>query len=165
MRLLTLIRHAKSSWDYPDLTDFERPLNDRGRRDAPRMAQRLARSSKTPVLLLSSPATRAVTTARLFAEALGVDFDSVLIEPRIYEASRKNLLEVVAALPDRRSQVLLFGHNPGLSELAHTLATCPFDDLPTCAVAQLQLDIPSWNKLGPGSGKLLHYWFPKDGLD
>ena len=51
------------------------------------------------------------------------------------------------------------------SELAHTLATCPFDDLPTCAVAQLQLDIPSWNKLGPGSGKLLHYWFPKDGLD
>ena len=73
MRLLTLIRHAKSSWDYPGLTDFERPLNDRGRRDAPRMAQRLGRSCKPPLLLLSSPATRAVTTARLFAETLAVD--------------------------------------------------------------------------------------------
>ncbi|ROH91008.1 histidine phosphatase family protein [Stagnimonas aquatica] len=165
MRLLTLIRHAKSSWDYPGLTDFERPLNDRGRRDAPRMAQRLARRCKPPLLLLSSPATRAVTTARLFAEALGVDFDEVLIEPRLYEASRKTLLEVIAGLPERRSQVLLFGHNPGLSELAHTLAACPFDELPTCAAVQLQLDIASWAKVGPGCGKLLHYGFPKDGLD
>lgn len=165
MRLLTLIRHAKSSWDYPDLTDFERPLNDRGRRDAPRMAQRLARNCKPPLLLLSSPATRAVTTARLFAETLGVDFDSLLIEPRIYEASRKTLLEVIGDLPDRSTQVLLFGHNPGLSELAHTLANCPFDEIPTCAVVQLQLDLGSWAKVGPGCGRLLHYWFPKDGMD
>lgn len=165
MRLLTLIRHAKSSWDYPGLTDFERPLNDRGRRDAPRMAQRLGRSCKPPLLLLSSPATRAVTTARLFAETLAVDFASLQIEPRIYEASRKALLELIADLPDRHHQVLLFGHNPGLSELAHTLADCPFDDMPTCGVVQLQLDISHWAKVGPGSGKLLHYWFPKDGMD
>ncbi|TAJ50874.1 MAG: hypothetical protein EPN60_10710 [Nevskiaceae bacterium] len=165
MRLLTLIRHAKSSWDYPDLTDFERPLNDRGRRDAPRMAQRLSRNCKPPLLLLSSPATRAVTTARLFAETLGVDFDSLLIEPRIYEASRKTLLEVIGDLPDRSAQVLLFGHNPGLSELAHTLANCPFDEMPTCAVVQLQLDLGNWAKVGPGCGRLLHYWFPKDGMD
>lgn len=166
MKALSLIRHAKSSWTYPELTDFERPLNDRGRRDAPRMAQRLARElGRKPLRLLSSPATRAITTARVFAEALGLDLEAVQIEPRIYDASRKTLLELVNGLPDSAAQVLLFGHNPGLSELAHTLADCPFDEIPTCAVVRLELEIPSWKKAVPGSGRLGAYLYPKDGLD
>lgn len=165
MPLLTLIRHAKSSWDYPELSDFERPLNERGRRDAPRMATRLARELRAPLTLISSPATRALSTARVFAEALAVDFDAVRIEPRIYEASRRALLELVKALPDDSPKVLLFGHNPGLSELAQTLTDCPFDEMPTCAVVQLQIEGRSWKQLAPGKGRLLSYQYPKDGLD
>ena len=165
MPLLTLIRHAKSSWDYPELSDFERPLNERGRRDAPRMAARVARELRGPVTLLSSPATRAIGTARVFAEALAVDFDAIRIEPRVYEASRRVLLELVKSLPDELGQVLLFGHNPGLSELAQTFADCPFDEMPTCAVVELQIDGKSWRQLAPGKGRLLAYRYPKDGLD
>lgn len=164
MPLLTLIRHAKSSWNYPELSDFERPLNERGRRDAPRMAERLARSLPAPDLLLSSPATRALATARSFAETLGLDTARIRIEPRIYEASRKTLLDVVAGLPESAVHALLFGHNPGLSELAHTLADCPFDEMPTCAVVHLRIDGKGWTPL-PGKGRLLAYLYPKDGLD
>lgn len=164
MPLLTLIRHAKSSWNYPELSDFERPLNERGRRDAPRMAARLVRDLPAPDLLVSSPATRALTTARSFAETLGLDTARIHIEPRLYEASRKTLLEIVAGLPDSAGHALLFGHNPGLSELAHTLADCPFDEMPTCAVVHLRLDGKGWKPL-PGKGRLLAYLYPKDGLD
>lgn len=165
MPSLTLIRHAKSSWDYQELSDFERPLNERGRRDAPRMAARLARELRGPVTLLSSPATRAISTARVFAEALAIDFDAIRIEPRIYEASRRVLLELVKTLPDEQSHVLLFGHNPGLSELAQTFADCPFDEMPTCAVVELQFEGRSWRQLAPGKGRLVGYRYPKDGLD
>lgn len=165
MPLLSLIRHAKSSWDYPELSDFERPLNERGRRDAPRMAARLARDLPRPDALISSPATRALTTARVFAETLNLPFDAVQIEPRIYEASRKMLLELVGALPDPLGHVLLFGHNPGLSELAHTLADCPFDEMPTCSIVHLRIEGRTWRSLGPGKGRLLAWHYPKDGLD
>ena len=164
MPLLTLIRHAKSSWDHPELSDFERPLNERGRRDAPRMAARLARDLPAPDLLLSSPATRALTTARSFAEALEVEFARIRIESRIYEASRKTLLELATTLPDTAGHVLVFGHNPGLSELAHTLADCPFDEMPTCAIVHLRIEGKYWKSLA-GKGKLLAYLYPKDGLD
>ncbi|MDP3858120.1 MAG: histidine phosphatase family protein [Stagnimonas sp.] len=165
MPLLTLIRHAKSSWDYPELSDFERPLNERGRRDAPRLAARLARDLPRPSRLISSPATRALATARIFAEAWAVDFEQIQIEPRIYEASRKTLVELVRSLPDELGHVALFGHNPGLSELAQTLADCPFDEMPTCAVVHLQLEGRQWRQLAPGKGRLLAYLYPKDGLD
>lgn len=165
MRLLTLIRHAKSSWDYPELSDFERPLNDRGRRDAARMASRAGQTLPRASRLLTSPATRAITTARIFAEALGIDFDAVQVEPRIYEASRKTLLEVLQNIADSAQHIVIFGHNPGLSELAHTLASCPFDEMPTCAVVHLQLGVKHWSEVGPGCGKLSKNLFPKDGLD
>jgi phosphohistidine phosphatase len=164
MLLLTLVRHAKSSWDYPELTDFERPLNDRGRKDAPRMALRaqgLPRVSR----LITSPATRTLATARVFADALGVDFDAVRIETKLYEANRKTLLAVLQAVEASAPHVMLFGHNPGFSELAHTLGDCPFDEMPTCAIVHFKFDLKLWKDLAPGSGTLVKYLFPKDGLD
>ena len=163
MPLLTLVRHAKSAWDYPELTDFERPLNERGRRDAPRMAQR-AQALPIVTRLVSSPANRAMATARIFAEHLGIDFDAIRIEPKLYDASRKTLVEVVAATDNNPSHIMLFGHNPGFSELAHTLGDCPFDELPTCAIAHFKLDVKHWKDIGPGCGNLVKYLFPKDGL-
>lgn len=164
MLLLTLVRHAKSSWDYPELTDFERPLNERGRKDAPRMALR-AQALPPVSRIISSPATRAIATARMFADALGIEFDAVRVEPRIYDASRKTLMDTLQQLEHSARHVMVFGHNPGFSELAHTLATCPFDEMPTCAIAHLQLDLKSWKDLKPGTATLARYLFPKDGLD
>lgn len=163
MRLLTIVRHAKSSWDYDELSDFERPLNERGRRDAPLMARRVLKLPPRPDALVSSPATRALTTARLFAEEMGIATQDVAVNARIYDASPDTLLKVVRGLDDGARHVALFGHNPGVSELSHLLATCSFDELPTCAAARFELAVKSWSDVGPGAGKLVHYMFPKDG--
>jgi phosphohistidine phosphatase len=160
MRRLTLIRHAKSSWDYAELSDFERPLNARGRRDAPAMATRLSAGLERPLRLISSPALRAITTAHAFAAALEVPNSAIRIDPRIYEATRGTLLELVRECSDADRHLLLFGHNPGLSELAHLLAPCPFTDMPTCAVVTLSFDNAQWRGLQPGTGLLQRYEFP-----
>jgi phosphohistidine phosphatase len=161
MRRLTLVRHAKSSWDYAELSDFERPLNARGRRDAPVMARHLAEEMQPPLKLVSSPALRAITTAHIFAEAFGLAHTAIRIEPAVYEASHATLLTLVQAQDDADAQVLLFGHNPGLSELALLLARCSFADLPTCAVATIRFDVERWSEVRRGGGILERYDFPK----
>jgi phosphohistidine phosphatase len=161
MRLLTIVRHAKSSWDDTDLSDFERPLNDRGRRDAPRMALWTRQAVGVPDCIVSSPALRAITTARTFADALGIDVNHLLIQNRIYEASLNTLLRLLRGFDDEYGHVMLFGHNPGLSELTHALARCPFDDLPTCAVVHIELGIKYWADVAEHNGQLLRYQFPK----
>lgn len=163
MRILTLVRHAKSSWDYPELSDFERPLNERGRRDAPMMAQRAKDNPPLPERLVASPALRAITTARAFAEVLGTDTDEIVVQPKIYDASLAALMRVVRGLDDGDRHVMLFGHNPGFSQLAHELARCTFDELPTCAVARIELDIKLWSDVTPGCGLLTRYSYPKEG--
>ncbi len=165
MKQLTLVRHAKSSWDYPDLSDFERPLNERGRRDAPRMAQRAQQWFGRPDRLVSSPALRAITTAQVFADTLGIHPHDIEIQPRIYEASVATLMTVVRGLDETCTQVVLFGHNPGLSRLAHHLARCDFDEMPTCGMVQLSLDIRQWRDAAPHCGTLLRYTYPKAPTD
>lgn len=163
MRLLTLVRHAKSSWDYTELRDFERPLNERGRRDAPIMAERARRLLGQPDRLISSPALRAITTAHVFAEAFGLQRDEIELQPKIYDATTDTLLRIVRELSDADSHVMLFGHNPGFSELANLLARCPFDEMPTCAIVQLELEIRGWRDAAPGCGQLRQYSYPKQG--
>ncbi|GAC1630251.1 MAG: phosphohistidine phosphatase SixA [Nevskia sp.] len=163
MKHLALIRHAKSSWDYPLLDDFARPLNPRGRRDVPVMAQRLAHRLRPPWRLVSSPALRAITTAQGFAEALAVPEAEIRLEPRIYEASPGTLLHLVNSLDDADAQVLMFGHNPGFTELAQLLAEVPFAELPTCAVAVLAFEQAHWHEITPRSGRLVEFLYPKGG--
>lgn len=160
MLILTLVRHAKSSWDYPELSDFERPLNTRGRKDAPMVAARLRKVDVKPDQLISSPATRAITTARLFAEELNISFDDIQLNPHIYEASAWTLLHIVRSFPDLDSDVMLFGHNPGISEFARQLADCPFDEMPTCASVRIELAVKSWSRVKPGCGTVLRYDYP-----
>lgn len=162
MRLLTLVRHAKSSWDYAELSDFERPLNERGRRDAPAMALRARQFFGMPQRLVSSPALRAITTAQVFAQHLDIDQRDIVIRPRIYEASVDTLFRLVRDLDDEDAHVMLFGHNPGLSELAHQLAHCDFDDLPTCGIAHLSLSAKIWQDVTPHCGRLLRFTAPKE---
>lgn len=161
IRRITLVRHAKSSWDYAELSDFERPLNARGRRDAPAMARRLAGELERPLRLVASPALRAITTAHAFADELGLPHTAIRVEPRIYEATRGSLLGIAQELDDADTHVLLFGHNPGFTELAQLLAPGPFGELPTCAVVTLGFALQHWRELHPHSGTVLRYEFPK----
>jgi phosphohistidine phosphatase len=162
MRSLTLVRHAKSSWDNAALADFDRPLNERGRRDAPVMAQRFAHSAETPLQLVASPAVRATSTALVFAEALNIPSDAIRFEPEIYEADVDTLMAVVRSLNDAIPNALLFGHNPGFTDFCNALARCDFKELPTCAVARIDLNIDRWQDVAPMCGRLAAYSFPKE---
>lgn len=163
MYRLSIVRHAKSSWDHPGIGDFERPLNERGRRDLPVMAKAAARRLPPSDRLVSSPALRAATTARGFAGGLGVADTEIVFDARIYDAELDTLLVVVRGLNDDDGHVMLFGHNPGFSELALTLApSCPFAEMPTCAIALLELDIKGWRDAAPGCARLKDYLHPRN---
>lgn len=165
MLRLTLVRHAKSSWNDSALSDFQRPLNERGRRDAPAMAQRVRTLNCQPDRLVSSPARRAISTARTFAAILGMNDEGIELSPAIYEATPTTLLNLVRRLDSSSGHAMLFGHNPGFSEIARLLASCPFHEMPTCAVTSLELQADAWSDVGPGCGRLAYYLFPKDGMD
>lgn len=160
MRLLSLVRHAKASTEYAELSDFERPLDARGRRDAPAMAQRARTALGVPDRLVSSPALRAITTAHVFATAMDLPIEEIAIQPRIYEAEVEALFAIVRTLDDRDRHVMLFGHNPGFTALALELAHCPFTELPTCGVVQLELAIKSWTEANYGCGTVRHFLAP-----
>jgi phosphohistidine phosphatase len=147
MKTLYLVRHAKSSRADPSLADRDRPLDDRGTRDAPTMARRLARRRVNPDLLVSSPALRALTTAQLFAKELGCKRKDIVVDGRLYASSPEQLLAVVQELDDKLDRVMLFGHNPEFSELARRLSS-EFGEMPTCAVAELDFDTKSWADVG-----------------
>ena len=147
MKTLFLVRHAKSSRDDPALPDKERPLNDRGMRDAPRMGERLAKQDAKPDLILSSPALRALATAEIIARKLGYEVKDIVVDERLYAAALDDLLEVIHEVGDEPKRVMLFGHNPELTELAHRLSS-KIIDMPTCAVAEFSFDTKSWSNIG-----------------
>jgi phosphohistidine phosphatase len=150
MKTLFLIRHAKSSWDDAGLDDRQRPLAGLGRRDAAAMGKRLARRHPKPDLMLSSPALRAVNTARLMARKLGYRRRHIVVEARLYACTVNDLLRVVRQLDDRLKRVMLFAHNPELTGLARRFSH-EIRDLPTCAVARFKFDMKSWTLIGPAA--------------
>lgn len=161
MKELYLVRHAKSSWDHPELSDFERPLNGRGRRDSPEMGRRLARRGIVPDLMLSSPANRAMTTCRTIAGATSYDEYRIQTDQAIYHADAETLLKVIRKLPDAFRRVMLFGHNPGFTDLANALTGADLYNIPTCGVFACGFDTASWRTVRFGQGKQLFYDYPK----
>ena len=147
MKTLILVRHAKASNDDPAWADRDRPLADRGRKEALEMGQRLARRNLKPDRLLSSPALRALTTAQLMADELGRERKDIVIDDRLYASSAQGLLTVIRALDDKFDRAMLFGHNPEFSELAHRLSS-EIVAMPTCAVAEFRFDTTKWSELG-----------------
>ncbi len=164
MRTLFLIRHAKSSWDNPGLRDFNRPLNERGLHDAPKMAQALAKKGLRPDLLVSSPAKRALSTALFFAKALGVEEESVVQEQDIYEAAPAEILRIISRLPDDARTVMLFGHNPTLTDVANRFSNDFIDNIPTCGIVQIESNADSWKAFYEGNTFVKACFFPKDVL-
>lgn len=161
MKTLFLVRHAKSSRDDPALADRERPLDDRGRRDAAAMGLRLAGRGVRPDRLLSSPARRALGTARRFADGLGVAREAIVVDDRLYAATAAALLGVIRAVDDRVSNLMLFGHNPEFSDLVQRLRG-QVTDLPTCAVAELRFDTARWSDVGGVTPSAVSIETPKD---
>ena len=147
MKTLFLVRHAKSSRDDPLLPDRDRPLNERGMRDAPKVGAQLAKRDARPDLIVSSPARRALATAEIFAGKLDYRLKDIVVEDRLYAATPDGLLAVVHELDDGVKRVMLFGHNPELTELAHRLSA-RIDDMPTCAVVEFAFDTRSWLNVG-----------------
>ncbi len=138
------MRHAKSSWKHPELDDFDRGLNSRGRHDAPMMGIRLAERGILPSLIVSSPAKRAATTARAVAEAIGYPVDDIRFDDRLYMASSGEITEIIRAAPDDFDHIMLFGHNPGMMTVANYLLDESLMNLPTSGFVSTHLSIDSW---------------------
>jgi len=147
MKTLFLVRHAKSSWADAALPDKDRPLNDRGQRDAPKMGERLAERTVKLDLILSSPATRALKTAEIIAKKLDYRRKDIVVNERLYAVETDDLLDVIHKLGDELERVMLFGHNPELTQLARRFSG-EITHMPTCAVAEFKFDAKSWSEIG-----------------
>ncbi len=162
MKTLTIVRHAKSSWSDTGLSDRERPLNKRGLRDAPIMGDRIAAMGIRPSLICSSPAVRAWTTAKSVAKALNYPLEFLQREDRLYLASVNDILDVLVAQDPGFNSIMLFGHNPGLTEFANVLQPGITGNLPTAGVVAAQFDRDDWNLYETPDCELIAYDFPKN---
>lgn len=160
MKTLLVLRHAKSSWKYPGLPDHERPLNSRGKQDAPRMGRLLREEDLTPELIISSSANRARTTAEIVAMNSGYDSE-IEINQDFYFGDPEDFLERLQQLSDELTRVMVVGHNPGMEELV-ALLTDQYERLPTAALAEIALPIQRWQQLSDETpGRLVNLWHPR----
>ena len=159
---LFIVRHAKSSWKYPELTDFQRPLNGRGKRDVPDMSQRFLETGYKVDLIKSSPAERAFTTAKGFARRLNINLDEVEQNKNLYHASSVSIRRIIAGTPNHINSLMIFGHNPGLTYLINDISDFYLVNLPTCAICGIALNIEQWSDILSASGEKFYYDFPKN---
>ncbi len=162
MKRIYLVRHAKSSWAEMDLTDFDRPLNDRGKKDAPVMAERL-RKKKTDIdALISSPALRAKSTAILFSKELDIKEKKIIYEEALYHAGVSTFNTVIESMDEDHKEIVLFSHNPGITDFANTLAeNVQIDNMPTCSIFAVEADVKKWKDFKTAEKKFLYFDYPK----
>lgn len=161
MKTLTLVRHAKSSWQDTSLGDRERPLNERGEHDAPLMGKKIMAAGIRPSLILSSPATRAWSTARMIAQEIGYPIEFLQREDGLYLASRDGILDVLLAQDKEFNNLLLVGHNPGLTDFANYLQPGLTSNLPTAGVVALSFERDDWNLYNRPLCELITFDYPK----
>ena len=160
MKTLFVLRHAKSSWENADLSDFERPLNKRGLEAAPLMGKVIKENRFQPEIILSSPARRAKQTAEIIKEKAEINTE-IKFEERIYEASPARLLEVVSEQSNNIERLMIVGHNPGLEGLVRLL-TGQIEPMPTAALAVIDLQITKWSEISSSNGTLRTLIRPKE---
>lgn len=161
MKTVYFIRHAKSSWEDPSLSDFDRPLNKRGYRDAPFMAQLLRGKVSKLDAIVSSPANRAYTTASYFAETFQIPKSDIVLREAIYNAFPEDVLEVVQDFPATWQTVLLFGHNPAFNSLANMFSETPIVNIPTCGIFRVDAAVRDWVGFQQNTGRLSEFHYPK----
>jgi len=163
MKILTIVRHAKSDWKDASLTDKQRPLNRRGERDAPDMGKRIVDHGIRPSLIISSPAVRAWTTARIIANEIGYPAEFLQRENSLYLASLDELLDAVVAQDNGFNSLMLVAHNPGLTDFANFLVPGLTHNLPTSGVVSVEIDGDDWSLYRQPDTKLIAYDYPKLG--
>jgi phosphohistidine phosphatase len=163
MKNLLIIRHAKSSWDSFTQQDFDRPLNDRGNRDAPVMAKRLLKREVEIDAFVSSPANRALSTATYFAEAYGKKHKHIIQVESLYHAEVNVFYKVVDELDDDFKTVAIFSHNPGITEFVNSLTNTRIDNMPTCGIFAVKAGIKSWKDFSAAEKDFWFFDYPKLG--
>jgi len=161
VKILYLTRHAKSSWKHPDLSDFDRILNKRGKHDAPLMGVFLKNKRISPDLILSSPAKRAIQTAKILARELEYPHEKIQTNQHIYLADSDTLVNILQNVSDESQRLMLIGHNPGLTHLANHLADANIANIPTTGIVEIHFDVNHWQHISAMSGKLASFDFPK----
>lgn len=161
MKTLYLVRHAKSSWDTPGLGDMERPLNKRGKNDAPKMGKMLSQMGEIPDLMVSSPAKRAFSTAKRIAKELDYPVKRIIKDETLYMADTDDFYKVILSTPDKVNRLMLYAHNFGITYFANHITPADIDNIPTCGVVRVDFDIDSWKQIEDKKGKLIFFEFPK----
>lgn len=161
MKTIIIVRHAKSSWAEPGIDDFDRPLNDRGKKDAPEMAQRLLKKINNIDLFISSPAKRAKKTAQLFAEEFGYKKENIQVAPELYLPASTNFYRVINKIAATFNSIIIFSHNPGITEFTNTLTNVKIDDMPTCAFFAVRCNCNSWSEFSLAEKEFLFFDYPK----
>lgn len=164
MKAVIIIRHAKSSWDNIGESDFDRPLNDRGKDDAPKMAKRLLERKVSIDAFISSAAKRARKTAALFIKEFNGNKEDIKLVQELYLAGPDAFYEAIAQAPASAKTIALFGHNPGITEFANDLTDVRVDDMPTCAIFAVKADIKEWSEFKDAEKQYWFFDYPKSGL-
>jgi len=160
MKVLILVRHAKSSWDEP-VSDFDRTLNSRGKEDAPKMAQRLLERKINVDAFISSPAKRARKTASLFIKEYGRSKEEIIMVPDLYHPAYEAFYEAIKQAPATAGTLAIFSHNPGVTEFANSLTNVRVDDMPTCAMFAIQADVGDWSQFRDAEKQFWFFDYPK----
>lgn len=161
MKELFIIRHAKSSWEEEGISDFNRPLNERGLIDAPLMGSVINANGFTPDLIISSSANRAISTAKEIAKKVGYPIGEIVEKRTIYESEVKTILKIINQIDNNYNRVFIFGHNPTFTHLIEELGGEYIGNLPTCGVAALRFEFQSWEMVTANSGTQFYFDFPK----
>ncbi len=164
MKTLILVRHAKSDWGNPDLDDFDRPLNGRGKSNAPVMAHRLLDKKVKIDAFISSPAKRARKTAAIFAAAYKTDKDDIILRDELYGAGENVFYDVVATASNKFDSIAVFSHNPGITDFANLLTPTKVDNIPTCGVFAIKADCTKWKEFATAKKEFWFFDYPKAGL-
>jgi phosphohistidine phosphatase len=159
MKILVLIRHAKSNWDNPGIDDFDRPLNKRGKRDAPFMGERLRTRAILPDLIVSSPAIRARKTVEKIAHKVGYPQEAIIYKPNLYLPGFEEFVETIHSIDDNFNKTYLVSHNPGITELAYILSKHYIENIPTSGVFAVKFDVKRW--VDVKTGEFLFFEYPK----
>ena len=165
MLQLTLIRHAKSSWKDATLSDFDRPLNKRGKKNAPLMGKIIRERGLVFDQIVSSPAERAISTARMIAGELGFPEQKIQQRKALYAATMAELLGCIQSFDSQHGHIALVAHNPGLTDLCNHLSSESIFNLPTCAVATIEFELDNWRAVHQDAGRLALYEYPRKYMD
>ncbi len=162
MKTLLLIRHAKSGWDGPSVSDFDRALTERGKSDAKMMAKRIIDQSFDIDSFVSSPAKRAKKTAKIFMKEFKKNEEEILLIPELYKGSVSNFYTTIENLADTKNVIAVFAHNPGITEFVNSLQCSPVYNMPTCAVFALKIKTEYWKEFREAEKEFLFFDYSKN---